>query len=69
MTFDAHDFAVYSIQWRLNFFYSILFNLFLSDFFFDSPFHPNIFASCSADGTVKIWHEKISLVFYNVTNR
>ncbi|CAF0826705.1 unnamed protein product [Rotaria sordida] len=40
MTFDAHDFAVYSIQW--------------------SPFHPNIFASCSADGTVKIWHEKIT---------
>ncbi|CAF0835101.1 unnamed protein product [Adineta steineri] len=39
-TYDAHDFAVYSIQW--------------------SPFHPNIFASCSADSTVKIWHEKLA---------
>ena len=27
-----------------------------------SPFHPNIFASCSADGTVKIWHERVSFV-------
>ncbi|UJR35829.1 hypothetical protein I4U23_028576 [Adineta vaga] len=39
MIFNAHDFAVYSVQW--------------------SPFHPNVFASCSADGTVKIWHEKL----------
>lgn len=29
---------------------------------FYSPFHPNIFASCSADGTVKIWHEKLTFV-------
>ncbi|CAF5196904.1 unnamed protein product, partial [Rotaria magnacalcarata] len=40
VTFDAHEFAVYAVQW--------------------SPFHPNVFVSCSADGTVKIWHEKIN---------
>ncbi|CAF4626912.1 unnamed protein product [Rotaria sp. Silwood1] len=36
MIFDAHDFAIYCIQW--------------------SPFHPNIFASCSADGTTTYWY-------------
>jgi WD40 repeat protein len=28
-----------------------------------SPFHPNIFASCSADGTVKLWHDNVLFVF------
>ena len=64
MTFHAHDFTIYAVQWR--YFDTFHLDIFYALHSFSSPFHSNIFASCSADGTVKIWHEKLPFVLRSI---